>query len=158
MIILKMPNGRYFLPVPRSGSHCIARAAMKSFHSEVEIGEEIHPAVSYPEREQYDGSQESVAVLVRNPIERFRSTLAQTKIPFEKQIISPVYGYVPKGNFQYFLFETQLQECADWLGITEPLVQEAESQEKPEFTEYQESLVRSLFRKDIELWEFLGGA
>jgi hypothetical protein len=158
MIVLKMPNGRCFLPIPRSGSHCVGRAAIKSFHPGIEINEETHPIASYPDREKYDGSQKEVAVLVRNPIERFRSTIAHLKLPFDSQIVKPAYGFIPRGDFHYFKFETQLQACADWLGITAELVPESESPEKPELSEYQEGLMRGIYKKDIELWESLGDA
>jgi hypothetical protein len=158
MITLKMPNGRYYLPIPRSGSHCIARAAMKSFCPGIDIGEGEHPAIPYPVREKYDGSQKEVAVLVRNPIERFRSTIAHLKLPFDSQIVRPAWGFVPRGEFHYFKFETQLKACADWLGITAELVPESESPEKPELSEYQEEIMRGIYRKDIELWESLGDA
>jgi hypothetical protein len=51
-----------------------------------------------------------------------------------------------------------LQACADWLGITEPLVPESEPLEKPELSEYQEGLLRGIYREELELWESLGDA
>jgi hypothetical protein len=64
---------------------------------------------------------------------------------------------LPQGDFRYFKFETQLQECADWLGITEPLqVEDAlAEEEKPVLNEYQLEIVRGIYAKDIELWESL---
>jgi len=80
------------------------------------------------------------------------------KLPFDSQVVTPSPGFVPRGDFRYFKFETQLQACADWLGITEPLVPESEPLEKPELSEYQEGLMRGIYREELELWESLGDA
>jgi hypothetical protein len=56
-----------------------------------------------------------------------------------------------------FLFESQLQECADWLGITVPLPQidATEEANKPTLTPEQEARVREIYAADIALWESL---
>jgi hypothetical protein len=69
----------------------------------------------------------------------------------------PAYGSLPKGDFKYFLFESQLQECAEWLGLPTPLLHIDASIEsnKPILTPDQEAIVRQMYADDIILWESL---
>jgi hypothetical protein len=76
----------------------------------------------------------------------------------EEHLESPPFGVLSGGSLiRPFLFESQLQACADWLGITVPLPQldATEESEKPSLTAEQESRVREFFAVDIALWESL---
>jgi hypothetical protein len=156
--ILRVPNGNALILTPRTGSHSMATAALRFFWPEIIIGEEGHPAGYLPIQEHWNGTNINASIIVRNPIERFRSMCAHKP---GKTIIEhlnrPVYGPLPKGDFKYFLFESQLQECAEWLGLPNPLphIDASIESNKPTLTPDQESIVRQIYAVDIALWESL---
>lgn len=81
----------------------------------------------------------------------------------EEQLARPRYGAEFTHGTQFdrlFRFEDQLQECADWLGITVPLphLDATEPSDKPTLTPQEEASVREIYAADIEIWESLGGA
>jgi len=94
-------------------------------------------------------------ILVRDPVERFRSMAAKSSAGIEKLFLRSYYWPIPDGEFRYFKFETQIKECADWLEITSPVVVEPEPGDLPELTEYQQSMVKSMYSKDLLLWQSL---
>jgi hypothetical protein len=97
-------------------------------------------------------------MVVRNPIERFRSMCAhKPNKTIQEHLDFPVYGPLPTAPTKLFRFEDQLQECADWLGITVPLEQidPTEPSSKPILTPEQEARVREIYAEDIVLWESL---
>ena len=162
--ILRSQNGNAIVLTPRSGSHSLSLAALQSFWSDsyqeyIKDPYNKHPAWFFPVHEQYVDSPEGVGIVVRNPIERFRSMVAhETNKSLIEHLSNPVYGPLPKGNFvKYFLFESQLQECADWLGVTVSLEQIAATEpiSKPVLTLEQEIVVRQIYIDDIILWESL---
>ena len=157
--ILRSPTtGNAILLTPRSGSHSLAVAALQTFWPAVSVAEELHPAASFGEQEHWDGSNANVAIVVRNPAERFRSMIAHRRLDIDEQLASPMYGPLPQGTFvRYFRFEDQLDEAADWLGLTTPLPQEDATNEadKPNLTPEQEARVREIYADDIALWESL---
>jgi hypothetical protein len=149
--ILRVPNNNGLLLIPRTGSHSIVTAALQTFWPGVIIEEESHPACRLPIQENWNGTNENIAILVRNPIERFRSMCSH------KHLDRPPYGPLPKGDFKYFLFESQLQECAEWLGLTTslPHIDASIESNKPILTPDQEAIVRQMYADDIILWESL---
>ena len=158
--ILRSPTtGNAILLTPRSGSHSLAVAAMQTFWSDVKVAAELHPAASFGVQEYWDGSNENVAMIVRNPVERFRSMCAhRPERTLEEHLAEPVYGPLPKGTFvRVFRFEDELDAAAEWLGLPTPLPQEdaTDSAAKPDLTTEQEARVRELFADDIALWESL---
>jgi len=156
--ILRAPNGNALLLTPRSASHSIAMAAVQSFWPDISLEGFSHPAAAFPSQEDYDGSQQSIAVVLRNPVERFRSMVAHSGLSTESQLGRPRYRPLPSAQWsRAFLFETQLQDCADWLGITVPLPQIDMNVEadKPTLTIEQEARVRVIYAADIALWESL---
>lgn len=157
--ILRVPNGNGLILTPRTGSHSIATAALHSFWPEIIIEQEGHPAGYLPIQENWNGNNENVGIIIRDPIERFRSMCAHKP---ERTIVEhldrPVYGPFPKGNFtRYFRFEDQLQDCAYWLGINMPLphIDPSIESNKPILTPDQEAIVRQIYAEDIILWESL---
>jgi hypothetical protein len=160
--LLRAPNGNAVVLVPRSGSHSLCVAALASFWPDVPIVQDWHPAASLPNQEDYPVdalSAKAISIVVRNPIERFRSMCAhRPNRTIQEHLDIPVYGSLPKGNFvRYFRFEDQFQECADWLGITVLLEQidPTEPSSKPNLTPEQEARVREIYADDIVLWESL---
>jgi hypothetical protein len=167
--ILRTPSGKAMLLTPRSASHSIALAALESFWPDklYEYNKNFanntskkipHPAVYFPQYEAFVG-QTDLAIILRNPVERFRSTCAhRPQISIEQHLANPFYKPLPQGQWvKIFLFETQLQECADWLGITVPLEQidPTEENDKPTLTSEQENIVKQIYANDMALWESL---
>ena len=158
---MRAPNGNAVVLTPRSGSHSLAIAALASFWPDAVIDSNYHPATCFPLDHQFSwtGEEPNASLVVRNPVERFRSMCAhKPEISIEDQLNNPTYGPLPKGNFvKYFRFEDQLQECADWLGITVPLEQidPTEPSSKPDLTPEQEARIREIYAEDIVLWESL---
>jgi hypothetical protein len=154
---------RFLLLVERSGSHSLAAAALQQWNPEqyeawVASGENAHPAKYLPNF-GWPWACETPAIIVRNPVERFRSMCVH-KAPrtVAEQLEEPSYGPLPGGTWsRCFRFEDQLQECADWLGITVPLSRLSASTEtdKPTLTIEEEARVREIYAADIALWESL---
>jgi len=157
--ILRSPNGNAIMLTPRSGSHSLALSAMQAFWPDISISAQHHPACFFGVQEHWLGDNHNVALIVRNPIERFRSMVAhRPERTLEEHLAEPVYGPLPKGSFvRYFRFEDQLDAAAEWLGLPTPLPQEdaTDSALKPDLTPEQEARVREMFADDIALWESL---
>ena len=163
--ILRAKNGNTIVLVPRSGSHSLSLSALMTwwpdqyfaYLSGLATGDNWHPAAFFPIEENWDNTQ-AAAIIVRNPMERFLSMVSHKELNLEEQLLKPIYQPIPSGNFiRYFKFETQLNECAAWLGLPTPLIHEDQSDpnKKPNLTSEQESIVRIIYAKDIELWESL---
>lgn len=157
--ILRSPvTNNAVLLIPRSGSHSLAIAAMRTFWPDIEITDESHPATYFGSEEWWDGTNQNIAIVVRNPIERFRSMCAhKLEKTIEDHLKKPIYGPLPKGNFKYFLFETQLNECAEWLGLPTPLphIDASIESNKPVLTPDQETILKQIYAEDVALWESL---
>jgi len=160
--LLRCPNNNAIVLTPRTGSHSLCEAALLSFWPEAPRIDYAHPAASLPNQEFYPENTNLanlVGIVVRNPIERFRSMCAhKPERSIQEHLENPVYGPLPSGHFdKYFRFEDQLQECANWLGITTPLEQidPTEPSSKPDLTPEQEARVREIYSDDIVLWESL---
>lgn len=157
--ILRSPTtGKAIYLTPRSGSHSLALSAMQTFWPDTVI-ENDHPSTQFGVEEWWDGTNLDVALVVRNPVERFRSMCAhRPQRTLEQHLNQPVYGTLPSGNFvRYFRFEDQLNAAAEWLGLPIPLPQEDATSEadKPILTPEQEARVRQIYAADIALWESL---
>ena len=161
-LIMGIEN-RFLLLVSRSASHSFAAAALQQWNLEryeswIASGSVAHPATFLPNL-VYPWACESPAIIVRNPIERFRSMVAyKPDRTLAEQLAAPSYQPLPAGNWvRCFRFEDQLQDCCDWLGITVPLEQidVTEEANKPELTPEQEARVREIYANDIALWESL---
>ena len=157
--ILRAPNGNGLFMTPRSGSHTFALAAMQAFWPEVPVGD-AHPAAYFGVQEDWDGTNKNLAIMVRNPVERFRSMIGKHGFSVEQQLSEsePFYPPLLKHDFvRYFRFETQLDAAAEWLGLPTPLPHEDASDEaaKPTLTPEQEARVREIYADDIALWESL---
>jgi hypothetical protein len=158
--ILRSPTTGFAIYLtPRSGSHSLALSAMQTFWPDVVV-ENDHPSNHFGAEEWWDGSNVNVALVVRNPVERFRSMIAHRQLDVDEQLARPIYGPLPQGNFvRYFRFEDQLNDAAEWLGLPTPLPQEDATEEsnKPILTPEQEARVREIYAADIALWESLQG-
>jgi len=155
-------NGNAILLTPRTGSHSLVMAAISQWWPEtVLVDSTQHPSCWIPHQENYErGTKENVGVIVRNPVERFRSMIAHKNLNVDEQLARPMYGPLPASPFvRYFRFEDGgLNAAAEWLGLQTPLPQEDATSEanKPALTPEQEARVREIYADDIALWESLG--
>ena len=156
--ILRSPTtGNAILLTPRSGSHSLSIAAMQAFWPTIAIGP-AHPAAYFGIQENWDGSNTTVGLVVRDPVERFRSMVAHRHLNVDEQLKYPMYPPLPQGKFErYFKFETQLNDAAEWLGLPTPLSTEDAMPEdqKPVLTSEQVARVLELYAADVALWESL---
>ena len=157
--ILRSPNGNGIRLAPRSGSHALSIAAFAAFWPDIEIPTDMHPANAFPSDENWDGTNPNVGLIVRHPVDRFRSMCAHwPDRTLDEHLDAPLYGPLPTGNFaRYFKFETELDAAAEWLGLPTPLPQEDATDEadKPVLTAEQEARVREIYAADIAMWESL---
>lgn len=156
--ILRSPNGNALHLTPRSASTAISLSAMAAFWPEITVPENTHPANAFGLQENWDGANEGVGLIVRNPFERFRSMVAHHgERSLQAHLDRPEYAPLPKGNFvRYFKFESELDAAAEWLGLPTPLPRENEADAaKPDLTPEQEARVREMFADDVALWESL---
>ena len=160
--ILRSPSGRCVVLAPRSGSHSLAAAALAAWHPEQHAAYLAsdgtwHPAALLPE-ENWDGTQ-NAAIVVRNPVERFRSMCAhRTDRSIAEHLERQCYGPLPTGAFvRHFKFDDGLDAVAEYLGLPIPLPQidATDEADKPTLTPEQEARVRELYAEDIALWESL---
>jgi hypothetical protein len=147
---------------PRSGSHSLAEAALAAWYSDryaayLASDGTWHPAAFLSE-ENFDGTQ-TAAIVVRNPVERFRSMCAhRADKTVEQHLEHPSYGPLPQGTFdRVFRFENGLDAVAEYLGLPTPLpqVDATDEADKPTLTPEQEARVREMYAADIALWESL---
>lgn len=107
-----------------------------------------------------------LAVMVRNPIERFRSACARQQLTIEQGLQamgSDVHFWPLKDmgliadDITYFRFPDQINDCARWLGLSTPVPRQNDEPEekKPVLALEQESAVRLAYAEDIALWESL---
>jgi len=163
--ILVGDNSRCLLLTPRSGSHAMASAWLSQrepdqYAAYLAASGPQHPAkfLGTQENDWSVPASATVAVIVRNPIERFRSMVAWHGLNVDEQLQRPLYGPLQlQGVSQFFKFETQYEECAQWLGLALPIQPEAATPEdqKPTLTPEQEQSVRATYAADLALWESL---
>ena len=118
-----------------------------------------------------------VCLLVRDPVERFKSAMAFTRVknvnetldeleneegPFEqlrRQKLAQNIHFQKQNQFEgditLFRFPDQLQDAAKFLGLTEevPHKNKSKEEDKPELTEEQIERIEAWYADDVALWE-----
>jgi hypothetical protein len=163
------PNGKRFAIVARSGSYTIC---WQSLPQELKIVPEgstrWHPISISPDAGPLEENDilEGLCCMVRDPIERFRSSCARQQCNVEEGLSRSVWdvhfwslktmGLLQEG-VTYFRFPDQLNDCAAWLGLSTPVPQlnEEADESKPILTPEQELAVRAAYADDIVLWKSL---
>jgi hypothetical protein len=160
--------------VTRSGSHCLFKVILETHHpSSIVFQNETdrwHPIRSIPTTNTIDIAQTPVpeqltfAVIVRDPIERFRSACARLgKTPSEviAGSLDNVHtwtlesmGLINHPQARYFLFP-ELEKCAIFLELPTPLEQVNEEPVKPDLTEEELQFATQHYAKDIEFYNSL---
>ena len=171
------------------GTSTFARAIIKKYYPEID--DEILSA-HYPEGESADTRQwqmrlpyrinpdKPVVCLIRDPVERFRSAMAQVALNDVDAAInelnteSGIYGrnntgklvenvhFVKQSTIKgspiyYFRFPDQVDEAAAFLGLDLQLViiNENTRNDKPEVNETQAEAIRQFYIEDYNLWKSL---
>jgi hypothetical protein len=160
--LLRSPSGKCVVLTPRSGSHSLAAAALAAWYPEqyaayLASDGTWHPAAFLPE-ENFDNTL-NAAIVVRHPVERFRSMCAhRLDKSLSQHLAHPSYDPLPQGTFdRAFRFENGLDAVAEYLGLPTPLPQidATDEADKPTLTPEQEARVRELYADDVALWESL---
>jgi hypothetical protein len=165
---ITLPNARRFALVPRSGSYSIIWQAIPE--TARTPGEKWHPINATSDTIgsplAVDEPAEGLCCLVRDPVARFRSACARQGVSVEDGLAalnSDVHfwplesmGLLAAG-VTHFSFPTQINDCADWLGLETPVPQlnEEPEESKPTLTPAQEAAVRAAYSADVALWESL---
>lgn len=163
-------NGKALALVTRSGSHSLMNLMLPEVYEQkvpISLKEDRwHPIMNlqgwdikhgFPEVEQ-------ICVMVRNPIERFMSSMARRKLTFEQAIEAKdedvhfwsieSMGLID-GRCSYFLFPQQIDLCADSLGLKTPVPKLNEENDKPNLSKIQKEIIKEYYRADIELYNKL---
>lgn len=163
----------------------LVREIIRTYHPEAE---QIISNASYPDGVTVDTAQHHrwcpsrinpdrpVVVVVRDPVDRFRSAMAQVGLTDADAVLQEFAdeaGNVTDRNGRkisaniHFLRQTRFQgvltyypmqrvdEAAAALGLITPLPHSNEAAEKPELTTAQEQAVREWYADDVALWESL---
>jgi hypothetical protein len=166
--------------VTRSGSHSLFKSILSKYYPElpqdrndglfVNTEDRWHPVMNLPDiidmsHEPKEFLTKEFAVVVRNPVERFTSSCARLmKSPTEvlDNHMNNVHvwtlksmGLLDAPKAKYFLFESQLEDCATYLGLDLPLPELNGEPNKPELTSEELSRVQAHFADDIALYERL---
>jgi len=162
-------NGLRFAIVSRSGSYSISWQALPVELQQVPNGStRWHPISSHPKGDSMSIDEPPIGMccMVRDPLERFRSSCARQKVSPEEgltRVEHDVHFWTLKSmgllqeGVTHFRFPDQLNDCAEWLGLQAPVPQLNEEAEelKPVLTPEQEARVREIYADDIALWESL---
>ena len=166
--------------VTRSGSHSLFKSILSKYYPDlpqdekncpfVNENDKWHPVMNLNNILDMSGNDISdleFAVMVRNPIERFRSSCARlgmTPTEILDNHLDNVHvwtlksmGLLDAPKAKYFLFETQLEDCGSYLGLDLPLpaLNGETNENKPELTSEELTRVQNHFAEDITLYERL---
>lgn len=166
--------------VTRSGSHSLFKSILTKYYPNLPQDEKDRPFLSENDRwhpvmnlenildmSSSDVSALEFAVVVRNPIERFRSSCARLGMTATEVLDNHLdnvhvwtlksMGLLDAPKAKYFLFENELEACGSYLGLDLPLPElNGESDEnKPELTAEELARVQAHFADDISLYERL---
>jgi len=162
-------NGRRFAIVARSGSYTICWQSLPASLQTIPAGStRWHPVSVHPRCDSMTADEQAVGMccMVRDPVERFRSSCARQNVSVEEGLARGEWdvhfwslermGLLQEG-VQYFRFPDQLNACAEWLGLPTPVPQRNEEADagKPVLTAEQEAAIRTAYAADIALWESL---
>lgn len=163
---ITLANGKKFALVPRSGSYSIIWQALPE-NLRNPIGERWHPINATTDNIGSPLNQEDVfdlCCLVRDPIERFRSACARQKVSVEQGLAIKNYdvhfwsledmGLIQSG-VTYFKFPEQINDCANWLGLSVPVPILNAEHVKPELSDGDLLYISKEYEKDIFLFKSL---
>lgn len=161
---INLPNNKTFAWAPRSGSTAILRALTTTFFPEqlaipvsTPNGVDPDPHCLCPSASSPTDGNELV-ILLRDPVERFRSACARTNKTPEEGLASlssnahftpySEWFYRLPSTFTAFSFETEFDACTTYLGVG-VIPQENEGQNKPTLNSEQLTAVQEAYASDI---------
>jgi hypothetical protein len=163
-------KGKALALVTRSGSHALMSLMLPEFYEKTipsNLKEDRwHPImnlegwdirIGFPEVEQ-------VCVMVRNPFERFASSMSRRKLTFEQALevkdedvhfwSIESMGLINE-KCSYFLFPEQIDLCAQTLGLKIPVPKLNEEKNKPHLSTLEIEVLKKFYQADIELYNNL---
>jgi hypothetical protein len=176
-----LPNGTSFAFAPRSGTSSLGAAAVQQFFPDLWCGQTdgmAHRALPFAIDEQW----QECMVVVRDPVERFKSLCARTGTPAKESLVK-IYWGLGLGRKQSACRSCVEQTSVDWLYHYYPISPRIGSgckmfpferladaaatlglaslphinamQDKPTLTDEEAAAVREIYADDIALWESL---
>jgi hypothetical protein len=128
--------------VTRSGSHTLFKAILEEFYPQNNQSEQVlvhehdrwHPVMNLSDihdLSMFEITNLEYAVMVRDPIERFRSSCARVGCTVGEGLgmhnenvhfwSMKSMGILESPNVKYFKFPEQISQCAIYLGLTNPV-------------------------------------
>lgn len=164
-------SGKALALVTRSGSYSLMSLMLPPDRQPPQNngdGERWHPIMALSAHSLREGFPQvaGIAVMVRDPVQRFRSACARQNKTVEEGLglrESDVHFWPLKdmgliaADITHFRFPDQINDCAEWLGLPVPVPKEnvEPEEKKPVLTVEQEAAVRLAYADDIALWESL---
>jgi hypothetical protein len=162
-------NNKALALVARSGSHALMSLMLPEVYEKRLIllkEDRWHPIMNlngwdlrhgFPEVEQ-------IFVMVRNPIERFASSMARRKLTFEQALevkdedvhfwSIESMGLINE-KCSHFLFPEQIDLCAQMLVLKVPVSKLNEENNKPNLSNIEIEVLKKFYQADIELYNKL---
>ena len=176
--VMWFKNNKGVALVTRSGSHSLFKSILSKYYPNLPQNEKDRPFVTENDRwhpvmnledildlSSADLSDLEFAVMVRDPVERFKSSCARlgmTPTEVLENHMDNVHvwtlksmGLLDAPKAKYFLFESQLEDCGTYLGLDLPLPELNGELNKPELTSDELARVQAHFADDISLYERL---
>lgn len=163
-------NGKALALVTRSGSHALMNLMLPEIYEKrIPSGskeDRWHPIMNLRGHDLRNGLPEieQICVMVRDPIERFRSSMARRKLTFEQAIEAKdedvhfwsihSMGLINE-KCSYFLFPEQLNACADVLGLKTSVPRLNEENDKPNLSNVEKQILEEYYKADIQLYNKL---
>lgn len=162
-------NNKALALVTRSGSHALMNLMLPKDHVKSQPehlkDQRWHPIMNLQGHDLKMGLPEcEICCMVRNPIDRFRSSCARRKKTVEEGLLEDEVHFwtmesmgLLNPRIKYFLFPEQIDECAAWLGLPTPVIRlnEEKDDKKPGLNEKQLELVIKNYYNDNKLYQKL---
>lgn len=157
--------------VPRSGTQILLKEIIAKYHpgSTVEFfisEDEWKPVSTLESIKELNVSALEFAVVVRDPVERFRSSCVKLNYSVEQALndLNNVHlislknmGLLESSNVRYFPYSNDgLAACSSYLGLDKsPTITEEDEDKKPVLTQEQIDLVKTAYLYDCEVFSKL---
>jgi hypothetical protein len=161
-------NGKALALVTRSGSHALMSLMLPANYKQRKPtnGDLWHPIMNLQGYDLRNGlpEAEQICVMVRNPIERFISSMARRKLTFDQALevkdedvhfwSIESMGLISE-RCSYFSFPQEIDLCAETLGLKTPVPRLNEENDKPNLSNVEVETLKSFYQADIELYNKL---
>ena len=161
-------NSKALALVTRSGSHALMSLMLPANHEQRKPsnGDLWHPIMNLQGHDLRNGlpEVEQICVMVRDPIERFISSMARRKLTFDQAIEvknEDVHFWsiesmgLINDKCSYFSFPQEIDLCAETLGLKTPVPRLNEEKDKPSLSNVEIETLKKNYQADIELYNKL---